>query len=154
MVNYVASIITSILMLVCGVLLMVNPFGGALAITQVLGIFMLVYAVLDIYNAIMIRKEVKETVKATVKTAAKKTAQKKTTRKTTTKKEASSTEVFVEFYGQQSSVESVEERVKAAFVAEGHKAGTIKSLKIYLKPEEQAAYYAINDKFAGRVDLF
>ena len=98
--------------------------------------------------------EVKETVKATVKTAAKKTAQKKTTRKTTTKKEASSTEVFVEFYGQQSSVESVEERVKAAFVAEGHKAGTIKSLKIYLKPEEQAAYYVINDKFAGRVDLF
>ncbi|MDD6182683.1 MAG: DUF6465 family protein [Lachnospiraceae bacterium] len=98
--------------------------------------------------------EVKETVKATVKTAAKKTAQKKTTRKTTTKKEPSSTEVFVEFYGQQSSVESVEERVKAAFVAEGHKAGTIKSLKIYLKPEEQAAYYVINDKFAGRVDLF
>lgn len=98
--------------------------------------------------------EVKETVKATVKSAAKKTAQKKTTRKTTTKKEASSTEVFVEFYGQQSSVESVEERVKAAFVAEGHKAGTIKSLKIYLKPEEQAAYYVINDKFAGRVDLF
>ena len=98
--------------------------------------------------------EVKETVKATVKTAAKKTAQKKTTRKTTTNKEASSTEVFVEFYGQQSSVESVEERVKAAFVAEGHKAGTIKSLKIYLKPEEQAAYYVINDKFAGRVDLF
>ena len=98
--------------------------------------------------------EVKETVKATVKTAAKKTAQKKTTRKTATKKEASSTEVFVEFYGQQSSVESVEERVKAAFVAQGHKAGTIKSLKIYLKPEEQAAYYVINDKFAGRVDLF
>lgn len=98
--------------------------------------------------------EVKETVKETVKSAAKKTAQKKTTRKTTTKKEASSTEVFVEFYGQQSSVESVEERVKAAFVAEGHKAGTIKSLKIYLKPEEQAAYYVINDKFAGRVDLF
>ncbi len=98
--------------------------------------------------------EVKETVKATVKTAEKKTAQKKTTRKTATKKEASSTEVFVEFYGQQSSVESVEERVKAAFVAEGHKAGTIKSLKIYLKPEEQAAYYVINDKFAGRVDLF
>lgn len=62
-VNYMASIITSILMLVCGVLLIINPFGGALAITQVLGIFMLVYAILDIYNAIMIRKEVKETVK-------------------------------------------------------------------------------------------
>lgn len=102
------------------------------------------------------KAEVKEAVKETVKTAEKKTAQKKTTRKTATKKAASSstTEVFVEFYGQQSSVEAVEEKVKAAFVNEGHKMSTIKSLKIYLKPEEQAAYYVINDKFAGRVNLF
>lgn len=102
------------------------------------------------------KAEVKEAVKETVKTAEKKTAQKKTTRKTATKKAESSstTEVFVEFYGQQSSVEAVEEKVKSAFVNEGHKMSTIKSLKIYLKPEEQAAYYVINDKFAGRVNLF
>lgn len=102
------------------------------------------------------KAEVKEVVKETVKTAEKKTAQKKTTRKTATKKAeySSTTEVFVEFYGQQSSVEAVEEKVKSAFVNEGHKMSTIKSLKIYLKPEEQAAYYVINDKFAGRVNLF
>ena len=46
------------------------------------------------------------------------------------------------------------EKVKAQFVAEGHRAGNIKSLRIYIKPEDKAAYYVINDKNAGRVDLF
>ena len=26
--------------------------------------------------------------------------------------------------------------------------------KVYLKPEDRAAYYVINDRFAGKVDLF
>lgn len=48
----------------------------------------------------------------------------------------------------------IEEKVKAQFVAEGHRAGAIKKLDIYIKPEENAAYYVINEKFSGRVDLF
>ena len=62
-VNYMSAIITSILILICGILLMINPFGGALAITQVLGIFMIIYSALDVFSAIMIRKEVKKTIK-------------------------------------------------------------------------------------------
>lgn len=62
-VNYMPSVITSILILVCGALMIINPFGGALAITKVLGIFMIIYAGLDIYSAIIIRKEVKSFVK-------------------------------------------------------------------------------------------
>lgn len=31
---------------------------------------------------------------------------------------------------------------------------SIKTLQLYLKPEESAAYYVINQKFAGKVDLF
>jgi len=46
------------------------------------------------------------------------------------------------------------EKAKNEFVAEGHRASSIKSLQVYLKPEEFAAYYVINQKFAGRVDLF
>lgn len=98
---------------------------------------------------------VKETVKETVKEEVKKAPKKKTTRKAASKKESGSdTEVFVEYYGQQSSVEEIANRVKDAFVAEGHRASTIKSLKLYLKPEDGAAYYVINEKFAGRVNLF
>lgn len=61
--NYMPSVITSILLLVCGILLMINPFGGALAITKVLGIFMIIYSGLDIYNATIIRKEVNNVIK-------------------------------------------------------------------------------------------
>lgn len=93
------------------------------------------------------------TKKAT--TAKKETAAKKetTAKKTTTKKEVS-VEAFVQFAGNQVSYSSVEERVKAAFVAEGHRASSIKNLKIYIKPEENAAYYVINEDNVGRVDLF
>lgn len=46
------------------------------------------------------------------------------------------------------------ERAKEAFTADGHRASSIKSLKVYLKPEEYAAYYVINDTYAGKVNLF
>ena len=97
---------------------------------------------------------VKETVKETtevVKEEVKKAPKKKATRKAAAKKE---TEVFVEYYGQQSSVEEITNKVKEVFVSEGHRVSTIKSLKLYLKPEDGFAYYVINEKFAGRVPLF
>ena len=51
-------------------------------------------------------------------------------------------------------MEEAVEKAKAQFVAEGHRESSIKSLRVYLKPEDGAAYYVINDKIAGRVDLF
>ena len=51
-------------------------------------------------------------------------------------------------------VANVIERAKEAFTADGHRASSIKSLKVYLKPEEYAAYYVINDTYAGKVNLF
>lgn len=41
----------------------------------------------------------------------------------------------------------------AAYVAEGHRASAIKKLTIYLKPEERKAYYVINEKATGDIDL-
>lgn len=90
------------------------------------------------------------TKKETVK---KETAKKETAKKAPVKKEAT-VDVFVQFAGNQVSTASVEERVKAAYVAEGHRASAIKNLKIYIKPEENAAYYVINEDNVGRVDLF
>ena len=103
-----------------------------------------------------------ETKAAETKTAAKKDTTKKATaaKKETTAKKApaakkeATVDVFVQFAGNQVSYASVEERVKAAFVAEGHRASSIKNLKIYIKPEENAAYYVINEDNVGRVDLF
>lgn len=62
-VNYVPSMVTALLILLCGVLLIINPFGGALAITKVVGIFMIIYSLLDLYNVVIIGREVKNTFK-------------------------------------------------------------------------------------------
>ena len=93
------------------------------------------------------------------KAEAKKTPAKKatTTKKATTaKKETVKTEtvITIQHQGNEVTVASVEEKVKAAFVAEGHKASTIKTLSIYVKPEEYAAYYVINGDYTGRINLF
>lgn len=50
--------IVSILMIVCGVLFVVNPFGGAVAITQIIGIYLIIYSVLDIINCFILRKDI------------------------------------------------------------------------------------------------
>ena len=71
-----------------------------------------------------------------------------------TKKEPVKPEIIVQYQNNEVDTAKVEERVKAQFVSEGHKAGFIKKLNIYIKPEEYSAYYVINDKFSGRVDLF
>ena len=85
--------------------------------------------------------ETKETVKDTAKKAA-------------PKKEELKPEVFIQFQGQEAVVADVIEKAKKQFEAEGHRASSIKSIQVYLKPEEYAAYYVINQKHAGRVDLF
>ena len=76
-----------------------------------------------------------------------------TTKKTTAKVEKV-VETYVEFAGNQVLLSNVEASVKAAYVAEGHRESSIKTMKVYVKPEENAAYYVINDNNVGRVDLF
>ena len=88
------------------------------------------------------------------KKPAKKVAAKKTTAvKTETKKVEKKDEVFVQFAGEEYSVEDVMDKAKAAYVAEGHRAAAIKSVRLYIKPEERKAYYVINEKAAGSIDL-
>lgn len=96
-----------------------------------------------------VKVEVKEEVKAepVKKTAAEKKTAAKTTR--TTKKavkEELKPEVFVQFQENEAVLAEVVDRIKAQFVAEGHRESSIKSLQIYLKPEDYAAYYVINQK--------
>lgn len=103
-------------------------------------------------------EEVKVTeVKATEKPAAKKTtAKKETAKKTATKatKSSTSTEIIVQYQNNEVEIEIIKERVKTQFVSEGHRASSIKQMNIYVKPEEYSAYYVVNGKFSGRVDLF
>ena len=107
------------------------------------------------------KESVKETAAETkaaavAKEVEKKVAETKETVKDTAKKatEELKPEVFIQFQGQEAVVADVIEKAKKQFEAEGHRASSIKSIQVYLKPEEYAAYYVINQKHAGRVDLF
>ena len=103
-------------------------------------------------------KEVKvEAPKAEAKEVKKAPAKKATTTKKAPAKKAEvkkETVITVQYQGNEVAVANVEEKVKAAFTAEGHKTSSIKTLNIYVKPEEFSAYYVINEKYTGRVDLF
>jgi hypothetical protein len=108
-------------------------------------------------------KATKETTKkAPAKKAAAKTEPAKETKaeakkpaaKKTTAKAEKVVETYVEFAGNQALLANVEASVKAAYVAEGHRESSIKTMRIYVKPEENAAYYVINDNNVGRVNLF
>lgn len=58
---WISTLVVSLVALVCGVLLIFNPFAGAEFITKVIGAILLVYAILDIVSTIRISKELKET---------------------------------------------------------------------------------------------
>lgn len=88
----------------------------------------------------------------------KKATTKKTTKKTTAKKPAAKKvekieEVYVQFAGQELLTKEVLERAKQAYIAEGHRESSIKSIRLYIKPEEHMAYYVINEKIAGGVPV-
>ena len=58
---WVSTLIVALIALICGVLLIFNPFAGAEFITKIIGIILVVYAILDIVSTIRISKELKET---------------------------------------------------------------------------------------------
>lgn len=78
---------------------------------------------------------------------------KSTLAKEAAKKEEKKDEVFVQFAGEEYAVEEVMEKAKASYVAEGHRVSAIKSIRLYIKPEERKAYYVINEKAAGSIEL-
>lgn len=59
-------------------------------------------------------------------------------------------ETYIQYAGYQFQVEAIVERVKQAYVAEGHRTSSIHSLQVYIKPEEGVAYYVINGKSEGK----
>lgn len=87
------------------------------------------------------------------KPAAKKTTAKKAAAKKTTKAVEKIEEVYVQFAGQEIMTQEVMARAKQAYISEGHRESSIKSIRLYIKPEEHMAYYVINEKIAGGVPV-
>lgn len=94
-----------------------------------------------------------EAPKAEAKKApAKRGPKPKTEAKKAEKKEAVQN-VYVQFAGKEISTAALTELVTEKWVALGHRASSIKSLDLYVKPEDSAAYYVINGKESGKIEL-
>ena len=52
--------------------------------------------------------------------------------------------VYVQFAGKEFSESSLTEAVKEAYTALGNRAEDIRTIDIYVKPEESVAYYTVN----------
>ena len=105
-------------------------------------------------------KKVAETaekaVKATAETAEKavKATKKTAAKKSTAKKAELKTEMFLQFAGKEYTEKEILQKVKEIWTKNlKRKVGEMKDVKIYLKPEESAAYYVVNGDTTGRVDL-
>ncbi len=61
--NWLLSFITSILMIICGVVLIINPQSSAIMLTSLIGIIMLVYAISDIIDMCVFKSRVKDVSK-------------------------------------------------------------------------------------------
>ena len=94
---------------------------------------------------------VKAEKKAEVKAAPKKRGPKPKTEKTE-KKEAVQN-VYVQFAGKEILTADLVAQVTEKWVALGHRASSIKELNLYVKPEDSAAYYVINGKESGKLEL-
>lgn len=57
---WLSTLILSIIMVVCGVVLIFNPFKGAVILTRIVGIFILIYAVLDLISTFVISRTFKK----------------------------------------------------------------------------------------------
>ena len=60
--DYLYTILISILSFIWGIILLCNPFKSALVITQTIGIFIIIYAVLDIMENLLIRKNITDII--------------------------------------------------------------------------------------------
>jgi len=53
-----STMIMSVIMTICGIILIFNPFAGAVFITKIIGALIVIYAILDIASTIVIKKNV------------------------------------------------------------------------------------------------
>ena len=94
------------------------------------------------------KKAAKETAKTVKETAAsvKKTAKKEYARQALK-------ETYVQVNGNEYKQSEILEKVEASFIEAGHKLTALKNLQLYIKPEDNAAYYVVNGEITGKVDL-
>ena len=78
-------------------------------------------------------------------------------KKAAAKKTASSkqdVQVYLQFCGKEVSVSDIQNAVVADYDSVKNGEDVPETINVYLKPEENKAYYVINDDYAGSIVLF
>lgn len=60
---------------------------------------------------------------------------------------------YIEYYGKQIEEADLVKKAKAIWTNSGNKVSDIASLNIYVKPEENMAYYVFNDDVTGSFSI-
>lgn len=101
-------------------------------------------------KAAEVKEAVKEKVaevKETTKAAKAETAEKAESKKTPGRKAAVKEEFVLEFAGKQITQEEIKKKVKENWTkVQKNKIKDIKTIKVFLQPENSCAYYTINDE--------
>ena len=58
--NASKAIIISLIITVCGLLLVLNPFGGAIAMTQLIGVSVIIYSIFDLIECFTLKQTMNE----------------------------------------------------------------------------------------------
>lgn len=61
--------------------------------------------------------------------------------------------MFVEYQGKQVEDKAIIANVKKAWTEAGNKVGDMKTVELYIKPEENSVYYVINGAETGKVEF-
>ena len=62
-------------------------------------------------------------------------------------------EVYLQVAGFEFSSASFAEQAREAWIASGHDENEINSLKVYIKPEDNAVYYVVNETETGKFEF-
>lgn len=60
---WIPTFIIGLLNLICGLVMIFNPFEGAVLITKMIGLFIIIYSILDITEAFLLNKNINKVVK-------------------------------------------------------------------------------------------
>ncbi len=61
-------------------------------------------------------------------------------------------EIIVQYHSYESNLKDIEERIREHYFRK--EVAPIESMQIYIKTEDSAAYYVINEGCVGKVNLF
>ena len=65
----------------------------------------------------------------------------------------SKNEVYVQYGDHEIRTEDILDKARTDYVAHGHKLAEIRELQVYIKPDDNAAYYVVNHHDTGRIDF-